>query len=170
MVYDGAPSASLYGIDIEPAFIALGYELFKDEEKLRSTFIAADIFDLNLGSIQGEIDIILVKAFFHLFSWERQVLAVRVLISILKPRPGSMVMGMNLGSIEPAEHDLKPGGPKTFRHSPDTFAELWREAAGDEAGLWKVDGSADNITMVGNEHASWAEPNMRRLVFTVTRQ
>lgn len=169
MVYDGAPSASIYGIDIEPAFISLGYELFKDQGKLQSTFIAGDIFDLNLDFIKGEIDILLVKAFFHLFSWEKQVLAVRILISILKPSPGSMVIGMHLGSIKPAEHELRPGGPKTFRHSPDTFAELWREAAGDEAGSWKVDSSVDTVTMVGNERASWAEPDMRRIVFTVTR-
>lgn len=169
MVYDGAPSASTYGVDIEPEFISLGYELFKDEDKLKSTFLVGDIFDLDLASIRGQIDIVLVSAFFHLFSWEQQVVVVRILISTMKPIPGSMVIGMHLGSAQPAEHELRSGGPKTFRHSPDTFVKLWMEAAGSKAGLWTVESSLDTIAMVGNERASWAEPNMRRIVFTVTR-
>lgn len=170
LVYDGAPAELLYGIDIEPTFISLGYELFKDHGKLQSTFIVGDIFDLDLDNFRGEIDIVLAKAFFHLFSWEQQVLIGQLLVSLLKSRPGSMVFGMHLGSVKPGEYKLGPKGPMTFRHSPDTLAELWREAAGSDAESWKVESSVDTVTMEGHEHAPWAEPNMRRIVFTVVRQ
>ncbi len=170
MVYDGAPSASLYGIDIEGAFLSLGYELFMDRTKLESTFIAGDIFSMDLTPVEGKIDIVQASAFFHLFTREKQLLAVQKLISILRPEPGSVVIGASLGSLKPAEHELASGGPMSFRHSPESFAELWKEAASSSGSQWKVDGSLDTVGIVGNEHMPWAEPNIRRIVFTVTRE
>ena len=169
MVYDGAPSASLYGVDIEGVFISLGYELFMDQIKLESTFMAGDIFDMDLTSIQGKIDIVQVSAFFHLFTRSRQLLAVQTMISLLRPEPGSVVIGASLGSLIPAEYELAAGGPMSFRHNPESFAELWKEAAFSSGSQWKVDGSLDTVGLVGNEHMPWAEPNIRRFVFTVTR-
>ena len=170
LTYDGAPSASLYGLDVEGAFISLGFDLFKDRDKLESKFIAGDIFNMDLISVQGKIDILQVSAFFHLFTRPKQLLAVQKFISILRPKPGSLVVGAHLGSLKPAEYELAPGGPTSFRHSPESFAELWKEAAGSSGSQWKVDGSLDTISILGNEHASWAEPNIRRIVFTVTRE
>lgn len=43
LMSDGAPSSqAMYGIDIEPAFFDLGYELFRDKEKMQATFLSAD--------------------------------------------------------------------------------------------------------------------------------
>ena len=81
-----------------------------------------------------------------------------------------MAVGSHLGSTNPAEYELSPDGPKSFRHSPESFAQLWEEAAASSESEWKVECSMDIIGMVGNEHMGWAEPNMRRLVYTVTRQ
>ena len=68
MVYDGAPSVSLYGIDSEDAFLSLGYDLFKDRNKLESTFIAGEIFSTDLTSMQGTFDIVEASLFFHPFN------------------------------------------------------------------------------------------------------
>ena len=168
LVYDGAPSASLYGIDIEGAFISLGYELFMDQNKLESKFIKGDIFDMDLTSL-GNIDILQVSAFFHLFTRPKQLLAMQKMISILRPVAGSVVVGASLGSAKPGEHDLAPGGPRSFRHNPESFAELWKEASLASGSQWKVEGSLDTVGVAGNEHMPWAEPNIRRIVFTVTR-
>ena len=169
LVYDGAPSASLYGIDIEGAFISLGYELFIDQTRLESKFIAGDIFEMDLTPVQGKIDILQSSAIFHLFTRPKQMLLVQRMISILQPELGSVVFGSCLGSLKPAEHDLAPGGPRSFRHSPESFAELWKEAAIPSGSQWKVEGSLDTVGTARNEHMPWAEPNMRRIVFTVTR-
>lgn len=169
-MYDGAPSALLYGIDVQGAFISLGYELFMDQNKLESKFIVGDVFNMDLTAVQGTIDIVQASAFFHLFTRPTQLLAVQKLISLLRPIPGSIVVGSNLGSLKPAEYELAPGGLTSFRHNPESFAELWKEAAVFSGTKWKVDGSLDTIGMVGNEHMGWAEPNTRRIVFTVTRE
>ena len=140
-----------------------------DQIKLESTFMAGDIFNMDLNPIQGKIDIVQVSAFFHLFTRSKQLLAVQKIISLLRPEPGSVVIGANLGSLSPAEYELASGGPMSFRHNPESFAELWKEAAISSGSQWKVDGSLDTISIVGNEHMPWAEPNIRRIVFTVTR-
>lgn len=169
MVYDGAPSASLYGVDSEDAFLSLGYDLFKDRNKLKSTFIAGDIFSMDLTSIQGTIDIVQASAFFHLFNRPKQLLVVQKFISLLRPVPGSVVIGSHLGSLKPAEYQ-PPDRPVTFRHNPESFAELWKEAGVASGSRWKVDSSLDTVGIAGNEHMFWAEPNTRRIVFTVTRE
>ena len=170
MVYDGAPSASLYGVDSEDAFLSLGYDLFKDRGKLESKFIAGDIFSMDLTPIQGTIDIVHTSAFFHLFNRPKQLLVVQKLISLLRPVPGSVVIGSHLGSLTPAHFQPTPDRPSSFRHSPDSFAELWKEATVASGSHWKVDSSLDTAGITGNEHMIWAEPNTRRIVFTVTRE
>ena len=168
MVYDGAPAASLYGIDIEAAFKSLGYDLLLDERKLQSHFIVGDLIDMDLRDIRETMDVVVASAFFHLFSRAKQLVIVQTLISVLRPQPGSMIIGAHLGCTYPAEYELSLGGPKSFRHSPESFAQLWEEAATLIETKWKVECSIDTIGMVGNEHMGWAEPIMRRLVYTVT--
>jgi SAM-dependent methyltransferase len=43
LAFDGADSSRLFGSDLEPRFMEMGYELFRDRETLKSTFVAADI-------------------------------------------------------------------------------------------------------------------------------
>ena len=170
MIYDGAPATSLYGIDIESDFISLGFELFRDRDKLESTFIVADVFNLDLSDLGEEFNIVHVSAFFHLFPRHKQLLAVQTLIKLLRPQPNSIVMGANLGSLKPGEYQLTKDGSVSFRHNPETFRELWNEAAAFDGSKWRVESSLDTVSVIGNEHMPWAEPNIRRIVFTATRE
>ena len=45
LVLDGVPSKRLYGIDVEPKFFELGYDLFLDRNTLRSDFLAENVLD-----------------------------------------------------------------------------------------------------------------------------
>lgn len=38
LVFDGAPSANTYGSDLWSDFLSIGYELFKDKDRLQTTF------------------------------------------------------------------------------------------------------------------------------------
>ena len=89
MVFDGAPAASMYGIDIEAAFISLGYELFLDEGKMQSHFIIGNLVDMDLRDIRETMDVVVASAFFHLFPRAKQLVIVQRLISVLRPQPGS---------------------------------------------------------------------------------
>ena len=43
LVLDRVPSKSLYGSDLEPAFIELGYKSYMDQATLGSKFLLVDI-------------------------------------------------------------------------------------------------------------------------------
>ena len=74
LVFDGTPSKNTYGSDLYGGCFPVGYKLFKDQDRLQTTFIAADIFDntSKLTELEGKINIIYTGAFFHLFGLEEQ--------------------------------------------------------------------------------------------------
>lgn len=68
LVHGGAPGKNIYGCDLQPDFIDLGYKLFRDREKLQSKFLVADIFDSSsaLAEFRGNFDMVYSGSFFHL--------------------------------------------------------------------------------------------------------
>ena len=170
---DGAPSSeAMYGIDIESAFFDLGYELFRDGEKMHATFLAADLTSPVVPSIkplESKIDIISAQSFFHLFTLGDQVTAAIHLSRLTKPIPGSIIVGRQLGFME--ARDTQGLTPETtvFLHNPESFTKLWQDVGAATDSKWKVDTrverAPDRIL-----HQQWAAPDMMIFVFTVTRQ
>ena len=172
LVYDGVPSESIYGIDIEPAFLDLSYELFRDRESLQSTLIAGDLFNenLDLSSITGKMDMVNLTSFFHLFPRQKQIVAAEKIVSFLQPAPGSMIIGTNMGNTVPGEHPLPSGNLTSYRHNKETFEEFWREVGELTGSKWRVNSTIDKEGMAGNESQRWAGAHTTRLVFTVIRE
>lgn len=102
---DGAPSENLYGSDLRPEFFELGYEFFRDRDTLKSKFIAADIFDPNsaLKELDGKIDILYAGSFLHLFGYEQQLEVSIRIAKLLKEKPGSLLVGRQVGNVEAGE-------------------------------------------------------------------
>jgi SAM-dependent methyltransferase len=126
LVYDGAPSENLTGSDLRPEFFELGYELFKDRETLKSSFIAADIFDTKseLKSLYGTIGVLYAGSFLHLFGWEKQVVIAKRMVELLKPVPGSVVLGRQVGDLVPGERPHRTNPEDTmFRHNVESFTK-----------------------------------------------
>ncbi|KAL9095564.1 MAG: hypothetical protein Q9165_001996 [Trypethelium subeluteriae] len=122
--FDGAPSSNLYGSDLRPDFIELGYELFLDKQTFGATFLPADIFDPNsdLKQLDGTIDIIQTSSFFHLFDRDTQIRLAKRVVALLKPQKDSLIFGRQVGNVEggavPASSDP---GRLLFRHNVETF-------------------------------------------------
>lgn len=55
-----APVSNVYGVDVEQKLIERGFELFRDEERLREQFLATDILaeHAHLDHLDGCIDIL----------------------------------------------------------------------------------------------------------------
>jgi SAM-dependent methyltransferase len=92
LVLDGAPSDNTYGSDMFAEYFSVRYDLFNDKERLKTTFVAGDIFDDSspLRELAGTVDIIYTGAFFHLFSLEDQENIVHRSIQLHTPQPGSL--------------------------------------------------------------------------------
>ena len=63
----------IYGLDIEGLLIDMGYDLFMDRGRLKSTFIIGDVCDPSTDwrQLLDKMNIINASAFFHLFLWSK---------------------------------------------------------------------------------------------------
>lgn len=107
----------------------------------------------------GGCDVISATMFLHLFDYANQLKAATRILRLLAHKPGSLVLGSQAGSTTPGEVPLKPPfaessdeeqksrgwigverreGKRTrrtvYRHNPQSFEELWKEA-GRAAGV-----------------------------------
>lgn len=171
LVLNGVPAENLTGLDIEGALMEQGYELFLDRQTLQSRFVVADVFKAT--SQGGEwadmekrgVDVLHCSAFFHLFPLENQVRAARQIAKLVKK--GGVILGRQIGSVKPGNLPAIQEGSSSYRHSVETFGDLWRHVGEATGTQWKVEGTMD---MVGVKPASPIEDeNSRRLLFTVTR-
>lgn len=201
-IVDGAPPGNLYASDLFFEYEELSYDLWRDKDKLHPThFMADDILAPNdvftRGSLMtklgpGQCDIISITMFLHLFNHPNQLKAATRILRLLNHKPGSLVLGSQAGSTTPGEVPLRPPfadlhdgdrEPRTvFRHNPDSFEALWKEA-GKAAGVpLKVSAvfqapndfgkgrSADEgFDIAAKEKRYFAGAETRRLYFSIMR-
>lgn len=143
LVHDGAPSINTYGSDLWGGFLSMGYELFKDKGRLQTTFIAADIFDDNspLAKLSGQMNIIYVGDFLHLFNLEEQEdISIRI-AHLLAPQPGSLIIGRQSGSETAGEYSRlgDTSGRRHFQHNPQSWKQLWQRVGDKTGSRWSAD-------------------------------
>jgi hypothetical protein len=138
LLHDGAPPSSIYGADILPGFRDAGYLLFQDRDRLdESHFIVGNIFSDTdeLARTRKTWDIVHIAMFLHIFSLADQETAARKTLELLKPVPGSTIIGTQTGSLDAGELKLQPpfclpGEDKTvYRQSRETLKAMFERAA-----------------------------------------
>ncbi|EMC99049.1 hypothetical protein BAUCODRAFT_64579 [Baudoinia panamericana UAMH 10762] len=143
LVSDGVDSKHCYGSDLRLDFLELGYDLFRDRQTLKSTFIAADIFASEsqlFKELSGKVDIIDASSFFHLFARDEQKAVARQVVRLMKPQKDALLVGRQIGSTNPGEVARRSGNGTRFRHNIDSWRQMWDEV-GEEVGLrFEVDG------------------------------
>ena len=173
IVFDGAPSENIYGTDLLGGLMEAGYELFLDRETLRSTFLAADIFEPSsaLKQLEGRMDIIYAGSFLHLFDWDHQVLIAKRLVALSTPKDGSVVVGQGFGHLYA---DVYPVGLDTsrtmFKHNPESFERMWKQVGEETGTTWRVEANLEVMSWAGFTKAGkWGDPDSRLLRFSVHR-
>ncbi|KAL5114472.1 hypothetical protein ACEQ8H_007615 [Pleosporales sp. CAS-2024a] len=167
LVADGAPSENLYGCDVQPEFIQLGYKLFCDGEKLHTKFLAADIFDASspLTELEGSIDMVYAGSFFHLWGWEKQRQVSRAVAALLRPRPGSMIIGRQMGAVQ-AHEKTSPMGTM-FQHNAESFQKLWEEIGDDMGVRFQVEARLEDLPL--HHFQFGGDDALKRIYFSVRR-
>lgn len=77
----------------------------------------------SLTPLKGHVTTIALQMVFHLFDLNRQTLLARRVIQLLSRSPGSMIVGRQMGSINPRELLLQ--GSPHYLHNPDTWERMW---------------------------------------------
>ena len=83
----------MHASDISAELWNLGYELFRDHQRMKAYFVQTDVLDStsDLERFNGSMEIIIACQFFHLFDWEKQVAAMKRAVKL--SRPGAQVIG-----------------------------------------------------------------------------
>lgn len=170
LVADGGSMDNMYASDLSRELWDIGFDLFRDRDRMKARFIQADIFDQNseLVDFKGRFDIILVCQFLHLFSLQQQLEAIKKIIGFSKA--GTVLIGYQIGRVEAIE-ESRPWGIM-FYHNVQSFQAMWRQAERDTETSWDVDVTIVDLHLWGmeKEDFTWMAPGSRGLNFTVTRK
>lgn len=176
LVADGAPAQQLYGAELQPAFLDLGYDFFQDRATLTSTFMQADILDRGAASpleaLAGTVDFIHLGMLLHIFEREPQIHLLENCIRLLKAEPGVLIVGQAVGDAEGSVCAGQTGGRftgKAFRHNDVTFRALWEEIGERTGTRWECRASVDGGLGIDSGKRAWESSKARRLVFEVER-
>ena len=147
LIFDGADSSRVYGADLRPEFIEVGYSFFGDTEKFPpSHFVApADVFDFSpssaLSRLDGKVGILHTCAVFHLFDLDEQKKMAQRVLKLLNPaRKRVLVVGGQVGSIHPGEVARRRGSGTRYRHDADTWRKFWEDVVSEQEWKDKIQG------------------------------
>lgn len=177
MASKGIPSEQLYGFDLVDDFVDLGYELFRDRDRFKATFAKGDILALpdsdkgkDLNKLVGPMDVIFCSSFLHCFDWDDMVNAVKRIISFSRMRPGSLVVGKQLGSAKAGSYKMPTSSGSMWRHDPESLARLWRQAGQETHTRWHIESEFyEGFELNMNMKQKWADPDQSMLRFKATR-
>ena len=135
----------VHGTDIKPQFLALGYELFRDQDRFPTgnQMAPIDLFDEGsfgavLTRFGAGVDVLHIAAVFHLFGLEDQRAVARRVLKLLKPAAAggrrSLLLGSQTGHAKGREYPQRVGGrgETLYRHSDVTWKRMWEQVAEEE--------------------------------------
>ena len=122
IVWDGVSPDRVVGLAFVSQFIELGYDLFRDRDRLESCFIVwnpvhcAPRQDIE-RRIERKVDMIYIGAYMHLFPYEMQVSVCRDLVRLLRPlksaetRAPAEDVGRSVGQCRSADNSQVSSEP-----------------------------------------------------------
>ncbi|KAH0832526.1 hypothetical protein AYO21_10660 [Fonsecaea monophora] len=158
LLFDGGDTSRIYGADLRPEFIEVGYELFRDEDRFPRAehFIApADVFDFSPESelskkCDGRVGILHSTSVFHLFDWDQQVTMARRCLQLMTTKNGRvLICGCQVGNENPGEFPRRLGGGSRYRHNEASWKRMWDEVIRQESTKYKIKSVEAGATLLG---------------------
>ncbi|KAK5107641.1 hypothetical protein LTR62_000976 [Meristemomyces frigidus] len=172
LVFDGAPSERLYGVDIVSHF-KVGYDFFRDRETFKGHFIEADFLSddsSELTALKAKVDVIIISQVLHQWDWDHQVSASVRLVAFSKS--GTLVVGNQIGNVSAQEIALKDSlEVGQWRHNPESFARMWTVVGEATQTRWETQAWLRTFPEMGWDasDASWMEDGVRVIEFVARR-
>lgn len=146
MVQAGISSSQIYGFDLEQSFIEMGYDLFQDRDKLHAHFVSGDVLaepgtagSGNLDMLSEKMDIVFASSFLHFWDWDDMLLAAIRLVSFIKNKTGSTVVGRQMGSLKAGSYSIPNVEGRVYCHDVESMKTLWDQIGVRTESKWRVD-------------------------------
>jgi hypothetical protein len=139
---DANGTNKLIGVDLQRDFINLGQKLYKGPTP-GIEFRTANLLeptDNNLDDLKGKVNLLYTGAVFHLFDEEQQRTFAEKIATLLATSGKVAVFGAHRGAYTAGAFVHRRVG-LNYRHSPETFKELWTQVLGDDAKNWTINTS-----------------------------
>ncbi|KAI1115278.1 hypothetical protein F5Y14DRAFT_410765 [Nemania sp. NC0429] len=146
LAVDGVPPERLWASDIEPRFIELGFELFRDGHKLpRDHFLCPGNLLAEAGDPSEEVEdrltvlddrvtVLNITAVFHLFDLDEQKRIAHRCLRLLRKDSGDdqpvLVLGAQVGGREAQRVRRAYNDKFRYVHTAESWEALWREVCG----------------------------------------
>ncbi|KAI1111692.1 hypothetical protein F5Y14DRAFT_453789 [Nemania sp. NC0429] len=194
LAFDGVESSRLFGTDIEPRFLDIGYDLFRDRGTFRGGFVFGDLLGGNksndgsndddnndnynnddndnddndsLAALDGKMTFVHATSFFHLFTWDEQVHAASRIVRFLdRGRPDVMIFGRQVGTVAPRARSGRAGSDKVYLHDAGSWQALWDEVGARTGTRWRAAMEPTEKIQTG---AGGVESALRKMSFCVVR-
>lgn len=142
LLFDGVPSSTaLYDLDIVPALFNVGYELFRDQEKLHATFIVEGLLEpaKTLPSLDAKIDMISALNPLYLIRLEEQKRVACRLLGSTKQVSSSTILGRQIGVPVAGQYHGFTKDTTVYVRNVKTFQRFWEDVAVATGSTWTVD-------------------------------
>lgn len=153
----------------------MGYELFRDKDKLQAHLLSGNLFadassdeayDLTLW--ENKMDVAHAASELHCWGWNDMIIAAKCLVSLTRKVPGSLIIGNQMGSLDAGQYDMPTGKGVNYRHNVESMERFWRQIGQETGSEWNVvSGMFLPPVVKENMQHSWAksDPNMRMIWF-----
>lgn len=175
---EGISPSQLFGFDLDKTFLDLGFELFRDQDRLGDHFIVGDVLaspqspeGAELSKFDGKIDIIFCSSFLHVWPWDEMIKATKRLVELTEGRPGAIICGKQLASKEAGHYTMPNAHNQNYRHNEESMARFWDQVSQETGTKWEVQsGFYAGIELDKNRMHAWSEPNQGMIWFCATRR
>jgi len=159
--------------------VEMGYALFRDEGRFGAHMLSGDLLAdpaapeaEQLAPLDHSIDVVHVASVLHCWAWDDMLRVAKRLVGFTRPRPGSLIVGNQMGSLNAGVYAMPTGNGYNYRHNVSSMGRFWKQV-GEETGTeWQVESGLFLPQAVrDNLEQSWAkiDPGLRMIWFMATR-
>lgn len=77
-------------------------------------------------------------SFFHLFTWDQQILIAKRIVTLLRPQPGSLLVGRQVGKVKHSEGPEPEGSLIGYYHNEESWRAMWGVVGRETGTRWRV--------------------------------
>ena len=167
---EGCSPCQMYASDIDSDLWDMGFDLFKDQDRMLAKFIQADILDSgsDLKELYGKVDIVIANQFLHLFNWQKQITALKRIVDLSKI--DTLVVGYQRAQVPPQTVE-RPWG-NMYLHDKDSMQKIWSIVESETGTTWEVKAIVEDLSEWGMEEEDvvWMPEGKKGISFSARRR